>query len=125
MVYCSNCGSQLRDEAKFCDKCGSSLGKVTSSGTTGNEYNVRTEDVVRSTKILASQQRLYIVLASLLGGVFLLVIAAMAPSMPNMNDPFGPHTDYTFNIIAALMGLGAIILGIAFYVLGERSQDKY
>lgn len=98
---------------------------MTSSSQTRSEYNVHTEDVVRSTKIYVSQQRLYIVLASVLGGVLLLVIAAMAPSMPNMSDPFGPHTDYTFNIIAAIMGLGSIILGIAFYVLGKENQEKY
>jgi hypothetical protein len=125
LVYCRNCGNQLREDAKFCDKCGSTVGKETTSSPIKNEYNLRTEDVVRSTKIYVSQQRLYVVLGSILGGFFFLAMAVIISPMPSMNDPWGPNTDYTFNTIAALMGIGSIIFGIAFYILGEGSQEQY
>jgi len=125
LAYCSNCGNQLREEAKFCDKCGGSVDKGTGSSLASNDYNIHAEDMVRSTKIYVSQQRLYMVLGAIFVGLFLLIIAAVAPPMPNINDPWGPANDYTFNTIAALMGLGSIVFGIVFYLLGSESQEKY
>ena len=40
MAYCKHCGSVLKEEAKFCGKCGSAVGndvECTSNNTTVNE----------------------------------------------------------------------------------------
>jgi uncharacterized membrane protein YvbJ len=40
MAYCSACGSAISDEAKFCDKCGHSVGSsiVTTIEQTGKKW---------------------------------------------------------------------------------------
>lgn len=101
------------------------MGKQISPSPPSNEYDIRTKDVVRSTKIYVSQQRLILVLGLIFGGIFFLIIAAVEPPFPSMSDPWGPATDYTFNIIAALMGIGALIFGIVLYVLGGEEQERY
>lgn len=37
MAFCSNCGTELNDGAKFCPKCGTQVGKPTNNGDTFEE----------------------------------------------------------------------------------------
>ncbi len=41
MKYCSNCGSEIKDGAEFCSKCGSKAG--TSNATAGQTVNANTQ----------------------------------------------------------------------------------
>lgn len=50
-MYCQNCGSQLPDSAKFCDRCGAKVGTDTERSNT--EYNMASIMVNKKSEALA------------------------------------------------------------------------
>ncbi len=113
VTYCSACGSELREEARYCDRCGSRVGGDGPDANSPRTYDVRTNDVVRSAKIVVSQQRLFSAIGSIFGGLLFLVLAAVG-----MGGSFAGS-------FLLIVGFGMIILGVAYYVLGAREQEKY
>lgn len=47
MQYCSSCGKELVENAKFCHECGSRVGKITTE-----EFSVSADDLTRKVKEL-------------------------------------------------------------------------
>lgn len=45
MQYCSRCGKELVDGAKFCHECGARVGKITTE-----EFSVSADDLTRKVK---------------------------------------------------------------------------
>lgn len=51
-MYCQNCGAQLPDSAKFCDRCGAKIG-VQGSGPSTSEYDMASIMVNKKSEALA------------------------------------------------------------------------
>lgn len=121
MTFCSNCGKQLRDDARYCDGCGAAVNHAEHPPETPNEGG----QIVQSAKLYVSQQRLIGSLFLIGIGVVGIIIAIAVPPFPSMSDPSGPATDYTMNVIFAVMGLVMIGIGAAIYFLGRQNQEQY
>lgn len=52
-MYCQNCGSQLPDSAKFCDRCGAKVGTDTERSNSNTEYNMASIMVNKKGEALA------------------------------------------------------------------------
>ena len=52
-MYCQNCGSQLPDSAKFCDRCGAKVGADTERSNSNTEYNMASIMVNKKSEALA------------------------------------------------------------------------
>ena len=52
-MYCQNCGSQLPDSAKFCDRCGAKVGTDTERINGNTEYNMASIMVNKKSEALA------------------------------------------------------------------------
>ncbi len=52
-MYCQNCGSQLPDSAKFCDRCGAKVGTDTERSNSNTEYNMASIMVNKKSEALA------------------------------------------------------------------------
>lgn len=52
-MYCQNCGSQLPDSAKFCDRCGAKVGTDTERSNSNIEYNMASIMVNKKSEALA------------------------------------------------------------------------
>ena len=52
-MYCQNCGSQLPDSAKFCDRCGAKVGTDTECSNSNIEYNMASIMVNKKSEALA------------------------------------------------------------------------
>ena len=52
-MYCQNCGSQLPDSAKFCDRCGAKVGMDTERSNSNTEYNMASIMVNKKSEALA------------------------------------------------------------------------
>lgn len=52
-MYCQNCGSQLLDSAKFCDRCGAKVGMDTERSNGNTEYNMASIMVNKKSEALA------------------------------------------------------------------------
>lgn len=52
-MYCQNCGSQLPDSAKFCDRCGAKVGADTERSNSNIEYNMASIMVNKKSEALA------------------------------------------------------------------------
>lgn len=52
-MYCQNCGSQLPDSAKFCDRCGAKVGTDTERSNGNTEYNMASIMVNKKSEALA------------------------------------------------------------------------
>jgi hypothetical protein len=77
--------------------------------------------VFRSTKLVVSQQRLFISLGLIFVGIMTLAMAMAMPPMPS--TPFGPADDYSMRNFGLLMGLGLMAFGSLVYFLG-RADEK-
>jgi LPXTG-motif cell wall-anchored protein len=121
MVFCSNCGKQLRDGAKYCDECGSVIDHSNQDPMVPFQGN----QIIQSTRLYVSQQRLFGSLFLIGIGFVGLLMGALMPPFPSMDDPFGPATDYTMNTIFAVMGLVMMAIGAAIYFLGRSNQEQY
>jgi hypothetical protein len=126
LSFCKECGAELRDGAKYCDKCGSKVGfdpgaaSNSDYGQTGRRMVVDA-GVLRSTKLVVSQQRLFISLGLIFVGIMTLGLSMTMPPMPS--TPFGPADDYSMRNIGLLMGLGLMAFGFLVYFLG-RADEK-
>ena len=52
-MYCQNCGSQLPDSAKFCDRCGAKVGSATEQNSSQTEYNMASIMVNKKSEALS------------------------------------------------------------------------
>ena len=52
-MCCQNCGSQLPDSAKFCDRCGAKVGTDTERSNSNIEYNMASIMVNKKSEALA------------------------------------------------------------------------
>lgn len=52
-MYCQNCGSQLPDSAKFCDRCGAKVGTDMERSNSNTEYNMASIMVNKKSEALA------------------------------------------------------------------------
>lgn len=52
-MYCQNCGSQLPDSAKFCDRCGAKVGTDTERSNSNTEYSMASIMVNKKSEALA------------------------------------------------------------------------
>ena len=110
MRYCSKCGEPMEDDATFCESCG----KKRSSGA-GQGFMVQPGEIVQSTRLLTKQQVLFASITLIGFGIMAMMMTNFVPDDPFFDDSRGMFT---------LMGLVAIGIGVAFYVLGNRNIDE-
>ena len=109
----------MRPGARFCDNCGEN--QLRKDETSPVDFN--DGQIVRSTKMYISQQRLILCISLVGFGILALVMAATIPPMPS--EPFGPADDYSFNTMVAVMGVVSLIMGVVIYVFGRSDQEQY
>ena len=103
MVHCWKCGVELRSGARFCDACGARMSDAPYAGGARPEG-----EVLRSAKYFVGQNRVNAAISMIFGGIFFLGFSFIAPS-------WAPN----FSLLAALMGLGCIGMGVAYWFLSH------
>jgi uncharacterized protein YgiM (DUF1202 family) len=89
MKYCNNCGNQLRDEARFCDKCGAS--SESSSSTNASPSPSPQKKITKSKK---SHKKLIVAIIIIIG---MFIIYNLAKEKSKSPDSYGTTSNYKKN----------------------------
>ena len=100
----------MADDEIFCENCGHKRGSRISSPPL-----FESGEIVRSTRILTSQQVLLAAISLVGGGILIMMMSAFIP-----DDPFFDST----RGMSIMMGLASIGIGVAIFVLGNRNIDR-
>lgn len=95
IMYCQNCGAQLPDGAKFCDRCGAKTG-VEGTGSSTSEYDMASIMVNKKSEALA------LILSLIIPGLGQIYIGQMSKGI--------------MMIVAAII-IGALSLFLLFPVI--------
>lgn len=101
-MFCSNCGAQCNNDAKFCTNCGSSLLNIQSSDKSVNTGNNKKSKIIKLITITG------IVLFSVIAIIFLLYLIAMIADINNLHVPktsIMPIIVYLFFIVSSVLGI--------------------
>lgn len=112
-MYCSNCGSPIPDDARFCGKCGKPVGSLPQAAVEPARARL-----ARHLPVLALLWAIYSILRMVAGGAMIFVAPFLARAFYPYRWPFffsfwaWPFPHFMMRGLMVGAGLGVLVLGV-------------
>lgn len=117
MAFCSNCGTQIEDNAKFCPFCGTQAGQAENSAA--NTFQFEEPKPARSSGILNTKMLVWAIINLVACctplGIASLILTILAKDAPSAEDEAKKlKTAKTCNLIGTIGGVVYVLVCFVF-----------